>query len=709
MTDYTSILPIFSDFKPQDLSVTIKDLIADNERQLQHLLASNTSATATATATATVTDDISNNATAKSSAWCNLMQPLDNMCEHISHYWSVANHLHAVCNSEQWRQAVEQSQPLLTAYYADLSQNQQLYAAIERLQQSKAFAELSEAQQKAVQNDLRDFKLSGVALDDDVKQRFKALSLELSKLATKFAQNVQDATDHWHYHTSDSKQIKGIPADIVALAAQTAAEQKLEGWAFSLQGPVFVAVMSYAEDDALRQAIYQAYVTRASDQGPQAGKWDNAPVIQAILKARLQQAQLLGFKHYAELSLATKMAEDCQQVLDFLQQLATASYVPAQQQYQELCDFALKKDGVEHLAPWQIGYYSEQLRQARYDFSEQDLRPYFPLPQVLKGLFEIVQRLYGVYVVQLEQFDSYHPDVRCYAIYDQDPAANAAEAMVPRAYFYLDPYARKAKRGGAWMDDCRSRRQLDDGSLEIPVAFLVCNFTPPAADQPALLTHDEVVTLFHEFGHGLHHMLTKIDCLGVSGINGVAWDAVELPSQFMENWAYDRESLDLFAKHYQTGEKIPQPLYEKMQQARHFQSALQMMRQLEFSLFDFMLHMACDAEQMDQAQTILDRVREQVRVTPVYAQDRFQNGFSHIFAGGYAAGYYSYKWAEVMAADAFALFKQQGIFCQDSSRKFLHEILEQGGSKDAMQLFKNFRGREPKVDALLAQEGIGSE
>jgi oligopeptidase A len=455
--------------------------------------------------------------------------------------------------------------------------------------------------------------------------------------------------------------------------------------------------MTYCNDSALRREVYEAFVTRASEIGPGEGKWDNSQLMLEILALRKERASLLGFDNFAQNSLAMKMADSTDQVFAFLEELAAKSTPVAAAEYEEMCEFAKKEYGISELKPWDLGYYAEKLKKAKYDISDEELRPYFPAPRVTEGMFEVVRRLYDIEIVQVTDVNKWHEDVRTF---------NILKEGIVIARFYLDLYARSKKQGGAWMDECRVRRRRADGSLQLPVAYLTCNFTAPLGDDPALLSHREVVTLFHEFGHGLHHMMTQIDCAGVSGINGVAWDAVELPSQFMENWCWQREALQFISGHYQTNEPLPDELLDKMLQAKNFQSAMMMVRQLEFALFDFRLHAEFDETKENQVQEILDSVREQVTVVPVSPFNRFQHAFSHIFGGGYAAGYYSYKWAEVLSADAFAKFAEDGIFNRQTGEKFLSTVLEQGGSKDAMDLFIAFRGREPSVEALLAQEGI---
>jgi oligopeptidase A len=544
---------------------------------------------------------------------------------------------------------------------------------------------------------LRDFHLSGVDLAADKQARYKEISQQLSKLASQFEENLMDATNAWQKVITDVEQLQGLPESALAQAKQSAEAEGKEGWLISLQFPSYLAVMTYADNRELRREHYQAYSTRASDQSPDADKWDNSEAMEQILALRHEKAQLLGFNNYAEYSLATKMADSTDTVVNFLEDLAEKSLGQAQRDLDELRQFAASEHGLEDLQAWDIGYYSEKMRQHFYQLSQEQVKAYFPVSRVLPGLFAIVEKLYGLQISPITEFDSWHPDAHFYQIIDKD--------QQPRGRFYLDLYARAKKRGGAWMDDCVGRKKTADG-IQHPVAYLVCNFTPPTGDQPALLTHDEVETLFHEFGHGLHHMLTQIDHLGVSGINGVEWDAVELPSQFMENWCWEKEALALISGHYQTGEALPDELFAKMLAAKNFQAGMMMVRQLEFSLFDFKIHQDYDPAQGGRIYQTLQSIRDRVAVVKPPVFNRFAHSFSHIFAGGYAAGYYSYKWAEVLSADAFSLFEENGIFDRATGEAFLHNVLEQGGSSEAMSLFKNFRGREPKIDALLRHNGI---
>jgi len=670
-------LPPFAHIKPEHVEPAIDTLLQQNREQLDKLLLSTTRY-----------------------SWDNLIQPLEEMDDRLNRVWSPVSHMNSVVNSDELREAYNACLPKLSEYATELGQNEALYRGYKAIAESGEFAKLDTAQQKIIKNALRDFHLSGVDLPADKKQRYKEIQQRLSSLTTKFEENLLDVTHAWHKHITDESQLSGLPESARAMAKQAAAEKELDGWVFTLDFPSYYAVMSYADARELRSEMHEAYVTRASDQGPNAGQWDNSAVMEEILALRHELARLLGFNNYAERSLATKMAESPEQVLSFLHDLAKRSRPEAEKELAELTEFARDEHGLEKLEPWDIGYYSEKLRQHKYAISQEDLKPYFPENRVIPGMFEVVKRLYGINIKEVDGVEVWHKDVRFYEIRDEQDEL--------RGQFYLDLYTRPKKRGGAWMDDCRGRMHYSDGTLQYPVAYLTCNLTPPVGDAPALFTHDEVITLFHEFGHGLHHMLTRVDHIGVSGINGVAWDAVELPSQFMENWCWEREALDLIAGHYQSGEPLPNELYKKMYAAKNFQSGMQMVRQLEFSLFDFRLHREYDPQQGGRIQEILDQVRNEVAVIKPAPYNRFQHGFSHIFAGGYAAGYYSYKWAEVLSADAFSLFEENGIFDHQTGQRFLGSVLEQGGTYEPMELFVKFRGREPKIDALLRHSGIAA-
>ena len=669
-----SPLPCFSAIEARHIKPAIESLLEDNRALLEKLLKENSVY-----------------------SWENLVQPLEDAADRLSRAWSPVNHLHSVADNEELREAYNACLPLLTEYGTELGQHEGLFQAYQQIRDSEAYQDLELAQKKSIDNELRDFKLSGIGLKKEDRERYREIKQKLSQLQTRFEENILDATQGWTLLLEDESELAGLPDSALALAAQNAANNDKEGWLLTLEFPSYLPVMQYADKRELREQVYQAFVTRASDQGPNAGKWNNSELMVEILALRRQQAQLLGFNTYAEYSLARKMASSPEEVLGFLQDLAQRSKAVAESELAELKDFAREHHQVNDLQAWDLAYYAEKLRLHKFELSQEELRPYFPAPRVIKGMFAVVKRLYGIDISEVENVDSWHEDVRFYEIHDQ--------AGKLRGRFYLDLYARQHKRGGAWMDECLVRRNSEEG-LQSPVAYLTCNFTPPIADDPSLLTHDEVLTLFHEFGHGLHHMLTLVDYPEVSGINGVAWDAVELPSQFMENWCWEQESIELISAHYKSGSSLPAELYQKMLKARTFQSGMQMLRQLEFALFDFRLHHQDHAESSEAIQSLLDEVRDEVAVVFPPAYNRFQHGFSHIFAGGYAAGYYSYKWAEVLSADAFSKFEENGIFDRKTGEQFLNSILEQGGSREPMDLFVEFRGRKPSIDALLRHSGI---
>ncbi len=629
-------------------------------------------------------------------SWEGLVAPIEQLEDELSQAFSPVSHLNSVCNSDELRDAYNACLPLLSSYGTWMGQHEGLYQAYQQLFDA-AGDSLDPAQRKSLEHALRDFRLAGVALPEAEKQRFGELRKELSALGSKFGENVLDATNAWSKQVS-AEDLQGLPESALAGARQAAERAGHEGYLINLEFPSYFPVLTYGDKRELREEVYLANSTRASELGPHAGQWDNSQVMTQTLDLRRELAGLLGFDNYAAFSLATKMADTTEQVVDFLEELAAKSRPQAQQEWEELAAFAREEHGIEKLEAWDVPYYSEKLRQQRYAVSQEDVRPYLPVSKVLPGLFEVVERLYGVTVEEVQEFDTYHPDARLF---------NVLRDGKPIARFYLDLYARAKKRGGAWMDDCRVRR-LPAGKLQLPVAYLVCNFTPPVGDQPALLTHDELTTLFHEFGHGLHHMLTEQTVAAVSGINGVAWDAVELPSQFLENWCWESEALAFISGHHESGEPLPAELLEKMLAARNFQSAMKMVRQLEFSLFDFLLHLCWEGGDAATVQKLLDAVRSKVSVVPAPPFQRFQHSFSHIFAGGYAAGYYSYKWAEVLSADAYSRFEEEGIFNSDTGAAFQREVLAVGGSREPMETFVAFRGREPEIDALLRHSGIAA-
>ena len=671
LIDYPD-LPPFSEIRPEHVKPAVEQLVEAGRERIRQVLADG---------------DFSYRA---------LELTLAEEDERLEKAFGPVGHLNAVAQDEALREAYNACLPLISEYSTEVGQNSELFAAYQALRDSDEFNTLTPAQQKDIDNTLRDFRLSGVALPEAQKAQYMENAKRLSELTTRFENNLLDATQAWKKHVTDEAELAGLPDTALAGAADRARAEGLEqGWLLTLDFPVFFAVMSHAENRALREEIYRAFTTRASDQGPQAGEYDNGVVMDEILKLRHEQANLLGFANYADKSLATKMARDVDEVIGFLEDLARRAKPQAEREVAALKVFAAEQ-GADDLQPWDLGYWSERLREARYDLSDEALRPWFPAEKVIDGMFQVVGKLFGIRFRRRDDVDTWHPDVRFFELVDDDGSVRAA--------FYLDMYARNGKRGGAWMDDARVRRRRLDGELQTPVAYLTCNFAPPAGGKPGLLTHDEVVTLFHEFGHGLHHMLTEQEVAGISGINGVAWDAVELPSQFLENWCWTEEGLALISGHYETGEPLPRETLDKMLAAKNFQSAMGMMRQLEFSLFDMRLH-AEYREGLD-IQQVLDEVREQVSVIKPPAFNRFQNGFGHIFAGGYAAGYYSYKWAEVLSCDAYSRFEEEGPFNEATGRDFRDKILARGGSREPMELFVDFRGREPSVEPLLRHSGI---
>jgi oligopeptidase A len=636
--------------------------------------------------------------TEKTYTWDNLLAPMEEIDDALQKLWAPISHLHSVADSEKLRAVYNNCLIKLSDYQMEMMQNTALFHAIESIANSAAFENLNTAQKKIVSNALRDFKLSGVHLESKAKKRFASLNQKMAKLSTKFQEHVLDATQSWSRLVTDPAELSGLPEHALAAAKQAAENKKLSGWLFTLDMPSYLAVITYADSETLRREVYFAYTTRASDQGPHAKKWDNTLVMNQILATRSEMAALLGFKNYAEYSLATKMAKTPSEVLRFLNELSTASLQTARKELTELKQFAKEKYNKEDLQVWDLTYYSEKLSQYAYAVSKEEFRPYFPDTYVIPGLFDIIKRLYGMAFTAIENADVWHKQVRLFSIHDAQKNL--------RGYLYLDLYAREGKRDGAWMTDAYARRKLSNGDIQVPIGFVTCNFNAPVGDDPALLTHDDVNTLFHECGHAVQHLLTTVDYSGVAGITGIPWDAVEIASQFMENWCWEKQGIDLIAQHYQTKEPLPDDLLKKLIRAKNFQSAMQMVRQLQFSLFDFRLHLEYDPEKNNQVQTILDEVREQLLVFPTPEWNRFQHGFSHIFGGGYAAGYYSYKWAEVLACDAFSLFEERGIFDRKIGDAFLHTFLESGGSQEPMDLFIQFRGRPSKIDALLRHNGI---
>ena len=626
--------------------------------------------------------------------WENFAAKTEDLEERVGRVWSPVSHLNAVKDSDQLRDAYQEGISLLTQYSSEMGQNQALFKQFKKLKTSSEFTDLNIEQQKIIDNSLLDFKLGGAELSDREQTRFREIDQRLSELSNQFGRNVLDATQAWQMHITDESELSGLPKSAIDLAAQLAVDANKGGWLFTLQIPSYLAVMQHADNQSLRQRMYTAYSTRASEFS-EAKEFDNSDLIDEILALRLEKAQLLGYQHYAEFSLVKKMAKSSDHVVDFLNDLVRYAKPVAEKELVELKEFATSLGVDAELKPWDISYFSEKLREKNYAFNDEQIKPYFPVPTVFRGLFEIVNRLFAIRLVENTEIETWHDDVQCFDVFNND------DVLIGQ--LYADLYVRKQKRGGAWMGSCIHRRQKE-GSVQTPVAFLTCNFSPPIGDDPALLKHGEVETLFHEFGHTLHHLLTQVGEMSVSGINGVEWDAVELPSQFLENWCWHEQSLQLIAKHYQNNEPLPLNLLSKMRAAKNFQSGMQTLRQVEFALFDMRLHSV--NKLTNSVQHVLEQVREQVAVLTPPSTNRFQNSFSHIFAGGYAAGYYSYKWSEVLSADAFERFEKEGIFNVQTGADFLTAILQRGGSEEANSLFIEFRGREPKIDAILKQTGI---
>ncbi|MBA6234462.1 MULTISPECIES: oligopeptidase A [unclassified Colwellia] len=671
-----SDLPQFSQIKPEHIKPAVEHAIAECKKVIAAVLEE------------------------KTFTWANLIMPTDEADDTLSKLWSPVSHMNSVVNSDELREAYESCLPLLSEYGTFVGQHQELYQAYQQLAASDEYQQLNIAQKKVVDNALRDFKLSGIALNNENKKRYGEIVTRLSELSSTFGNNLLDATHAYSVNITDKNELAGLPDSAIEAAAELAKEQAKQGWLFTLDIPSYLPVMMYSSNAKLREQLYRGFVTRASDQGPSAGEFDNSDIMNELLKLRHELAQLLGFNNFSEKSIATKMASSTDEVLGFLENLAVKSKAQGQQDLNEVKAFAKTEFNETDLQAWDLPYYSEKLKQSRYAISDEECRPYFPEKKVVSGLFEVVKRLFGLQINEIANIDTWHKDVKFFEVFDSNNNL--------RGRFYLDLYARAHKRGGAWMDDCKSRRELTNGNIQYPVAYLTCNFNKPIGNKPALFTHDEVVTLFHEFGHGIHHMLTQVNTSGVSGIDGVPWDAVELPSQFLENWCWQPEALAFISGHYETGEPLPQEMLDKMLAAKNYQSAMQMLRQLEFSIFDFKMHRDYQPEQENTAyiQQTLNKVREEYSVVKAADFNRFQHSFGHIFGGGYSAGYYSYKWAEVLSADAFSRFEEEGIFNAQVGKDFLTNILEKGGSQEPSVLFKAFRGREPKIDALLRHCGI---
>ncbi len=641
--------------------------------------------------------------------WENFVEPLENVTEKLGRAWGIVGHLNAVVDTPELRAVYNENQPKLIEFWTALAQNLALFDKYKALSTSANFAALSVARKKIIENAVRDFRLGGAELPEADKIRFADIQEKHGALTTKFSENILDATNDYGLFISDEAELAGLPDDVKQTAHAAAKQDDKEGYKFTLHFPSYFPVLQYADNRALREKIYHANATKASELGAKA-EWDNTQNIVEILKLRDEEAKLLGFKNYAQLSLVPKMATSPKVVVDFLQDLGQRARPFAEKDLAELRAFAKEQLHIDTLEAWDSTYASEKLREQRYAFSEQEVKQYFPEPKVIEGLFSVVQKLFSV-EISVDQAPTWHPDVKFFKITKDGKLIGQ---------FYLDLYARNGKRGGAWMDDARARRRLSDGTIQTPIAYLTCNFTAPAVidghTKPALFTHDEVITLFHEFGHGLHHMLTQVDEIGVSGISGVEWDAVELPSQFMENFCWEWNVLQNMTAHAESGEPLPRALFDKMTAAKNFQSGMQTLRQVEFSLFDMRLHDEYDASGSQTVQQVIDAVREQIAVIKPPAFNRFQHSFSHIFAGGYAAGYYSYKWAEVLSADAYSAFEEAAALGSnggntvsvETGKKFQTEILAVGGSRPALESFKAFRGREPTIDALLRHSGMAA-
>jgi oligopeptidase A len=664
-------LPRYGSVRPEHVASAIDQLLAENRALIAQLTAQGAAA-----------------------SWNGFAEPLENANERLGRAWGVVAHLHAVDDSAAIRDAYNANLPKITRYRTELAQNLQLYEKFKALRASKGFEELSLAQRKIVENDLRDYRLGGAELEPRDKRRFGEIQDELAALEAKFSENLLDATNAFSALIADRGELLGVPEDVLEAAKEAARQDGREGWKFSLHAPSYGPLMQYAENRQLRERLYRAHVTRASEFGNP--ELDNTSIIVRELRLRQEKARLLGYESFAEFSLVPKMAESPEAALDFLDDLAARALPYARRDYAELEEFVRAELAIQDLKAWDIAFASEKLRAKRYAFSDQEVKRYFPEPQVLEGMFRLVEGLYGIRILP-DAAETWHPHVRFFRITDSD------ERLIGQ--FYLDLYSRETKRGGAWMDEAITRQRVP-GGLRTPVAHLICNFPAPVGNKSALFTHEEVMTLFHEFGHGLHHLLSRVDELGVSGIRGVEWDAVELPSQFMENFCWEWGVLARMTAHVESGETLPRSLFDKMLTAKNFQSGMQTVRQIEFALVDMHLHHDYDPAGAKTPPQLLHEIRAKVAVAMQPEYNRFLNNFSHVFSGAYAAGYYSYKWAEVLSADAYSLFEENGVLDSDTGARFRDEILAVGGSRPALESFTAFRGREPRIDALLRHNGM---
>ncbi len=672
LSDYN--LPPFNDIRAEHVVPAIETILKDNLEEIDKI------------------------ASSQPTSWVELIKPLEALDDRLHRAWSPVSHLNSVMSEEALRDAYNQCLPKISDYATQVGQHKRLYDAFLVIYQGDEFNRLDDSQKKVITNAIRDFKLQGIALPEAQQIEFKNIKKSLSELQSKFQDNLLDATEAWHLDIAERDDLKGVPEANLKLFENKAKEQNTKGYRLGLDYPCFHAIVTYAENRVLRETIYQAFVTRASNHEPSKPEFDNSDIMRDILKLRHKMANILGYESYANYSLERKMANSVDEVFGFLGDLSNKSKSFAQKEIQVLKDFAKQTDNLDTLQPWDMSFYTERLRQKTFSVSQEALRPYFPADKVLSGMFSVVEKVFGVQAECLTDVETWHKDVQVFAIYDKNKNL--------RGKFFLDLFAREKKRQGAWMDDAIVRRVLPDQVVQYPAAYVTCNFRPAVAGQPALLTHDEVITLFHEFGHALHHMLTKIDHSDVSGINGVPWDAVELPSQFLENFCWQKEALPLISSHVDTNEPLPEALFDKLLQTKYFMTGMHVVRQLEFALFDFRIHHEFDEGKSNQIQEILDDVRSQISVSPITSYNRFQHSFAHIFSGGYAAGYYSYLWAEVLSSDAFARFKEEGLFEAKVGQSFLENILEKGGSQEPDVLFKAFRGRAPKIDYLLKDYGL---